>query len=295
MTTMIQPAPGPQRLPGRLLRLPITRIVLALLAVMAAAFLTFSLAKLIADKEARIIWPEVASAMSVLLAYWAYVVYVEKRTVTELARHGALPELGAGLLLGAGLVAAEIGILAALGFYEVTGTNAWTFGLMQPLAVMLFVGVIEEVVGRGIIFRITEESLGSWPAIVISALLFGLAHLPGEGAGVLAIGNTIVAGAFFAAAYMLTRRLWLCIGIHVAWNYTLGSIFSISVSGNDSKGYLIGKLTGPEWLTGGTYGLEASVVTLLTLIIVGGGLFWAAHARGHFIAARARRDSKPTA
>lgn len=284
MTTMIEPAR--QRLPGRLLRLPITRIVFALLLLMAAAFLTFSLAKLIADKDARFMWPEIASAMSVLLAYWAYVRYVEKRPVTELARHGAATELGAGLLLGAGLVVAEIGILAALGLYQLTGSNDWTIKLMQPLAVMLFVGVIEELAGRGIVFRITEESLGSWPAIMVSALLFGLAHLPGEGAGVLAIGNTIVAGAFFAAAYMLTRRLWFCIGIHVAWNYTLGSIFSISVSGNDSKGFLIGKLSGPEWLTGGAYGLEASVVTLLTLIIAGGALFWGAHARGHFIAAR---------
>jgi hypothetical protein len=161
--------------------------------------------------------------------------------------------------------------------------------LTQPLAVMIFIGVVEEVIGRGIIFRITEESLGSWPAIAISALVFGLAHIPGEGAGMMAISNTVVAGAFFAAAYVLTRRLWLCIGIHVAWNYTMGSIFSIAVSGNESTGWLLGRLTGPEWLTGGSYGLEASILTLVSLLIVGGWFLWLARQRGHFVAARWRR------
>lgn len=289
MTTVLHTAPVRQSWGKRMLQFPLTKILLATLVAMASAGLTLSLAKMIADKDARFIWPEIASAAAVLLSYWAYLRHIEKRPATELSRHRALPEIGAGLLIGALMIAAEIGILYALGSYEITGMNAWSMKLTQPLAVMIFIGVIEEVIGRGVIFRITEDSLGSWRAIAISALIFGLAHIPGEGAGVLAIGNTIVAGAFFAAAYMLTRRLWLCIGIHVAWNYTLGSIFSIAVSGNESTGLLIGKLTGPEWLTGGSYGLEASVLTLDTLVAVGGWFFWLAHARGHFVAPKWRR------
>ena len=291
MTTFIQSANARQGWGRRLLNMPLIRILIAVLMVVGAAFLTFKLASLIASKEARVIWPELAAAVAVLAAYWAYVRYVEKRPLTELSRFRVLPEAGLGLLIGAAMVAAEIGVLSALGAYEMTGTNAWTLALVQPLALMVFVGVVEEVIGRGVIFRITEESLGSWAAVAISALIFGLAHLPGEGAGVLAISNTVLAGAFFAAAYMLTRRLWLCIGIHAAWNYTLGSIFSIAVSGNESKGYLIGKLSGPEWLTGGAYGLEASVVTLVTFAVAGGWMFWLAHARGHVVPAKSRRQA----
>lgn len=291
MSTMIHPAPARQGLGRRLLNFPLTKIIIAALLVVAAAFLTFTLAKAVADKEVRVIWPELLAAVAVLAAYWAYVRVAEKRPARELARVRAWPELGVGLLIGAAMVTAEIGILYALGNYQVTGTNAWTMALMQPLAVMVFVGVVEEVIGRGIIFRITEESLGSWPAIVISALIFGLAHLPGEGAGVLAICNTVVAGALFAAAYMLTRRLWLCIGIHIAWNYTLGSVFSIAVSGNESKGLLIGTLSGPEWLTGGAYGLEASLLTLLALVIAGGWMLRIAHARGNVVARKGRRPA----
>jgi hypothetical protein len=132
------------------------------------------------------------------------------------------------------------------------------------------------------VFRIAEQSLGTWAALAISSLLFGLAHLPGEGASVLAIVITVVAGALFAAAYLLTRRLWLGIGIHIAWNYTLGSIFSIAVSGREAKGLLHGTVSGPDWLTGGAYGLEASVLNLIVLATAAAYLLRKAWTKGHW-------------
>ncbi|MET0982168.1 MAG: type II CAAX endopeptidase family protein [Telluria sp.] len=291
MTAMIDTPPARPGAGKRLLAYPPVKILLAIVLVLVASKLVFALAEAIADKEARLLWPEVIAAIVVLLTYGAYVRHVEKRPAAELSRPGALPEFGAGLLIGASMVTVQVGILYALGYYELAGVNAWTMKLIQPLAVMLFIGVVEEVIGRGIIFRITEESLGSRPAILLSALLFGLAHLPGEGADIMAIGITMVAGAFFAAAYMLTRRLWLCIGIHAAWNYTMGSIFSVAVSGRESKGLLVGTLTGPDWVTGGSYGLEASLPTLLVLVLVGGCFFWLARARGGFAAPKWRRAS----
>ena len=129
-------------------------------------------------------------------------------------------------------------------------------------------------------FRIVEQWGGSRVALVASAVLFGLAHVPGEGATVLAIANTVVAGVMFGAAYMLTQRLWLCIGIHAAWNYTLGSVFSIAVSGHQSRAGLIdGVLSGPDWLTGAAYGLEASVVTLVVLVALSAAFLWPRKAR----------------
>ena len=182
MTTVLQTAPVRQSWGTRLLHFPLTKILFAVFLAAASAGLTLSLAKAIADKDARFIWPEIASAIAVLVSYWAYVRYVEKRPAAELSRLKALPEIGAGLLIGAMMVAAEIGILYALGYYEMTGINAWSMTLTQPLAVMIFIGVIEEVIGRGVIFRITEESLGSWPAIVISALFRARAY-SGRGGG----------------------------------------------------------------------------------------------------------------
>ncbi|HEY5799824.1 MAG TPA: type II CAAX endopeptidase family protein [Burkholderiaceae bacterium] len=270
--------------PARAMRFTMVQIIVAVLLVALAPAITFSLAEAIAVKSDRVMWPELLSAAGVLLAYWAYVRFVEKRPATELGRRGFALEAVAGLAVGAAMVAAEIGVLAALGVYEAAGVSAWSMKIAAPFATMVFVGVLEEVLCRGIIFRLAEKALGTWAALLISMLLFGLAHIPGEGAGALAIGITAVAGGFFCAAYMLTRRLWFCIAIHVAWNYTLATIFSIAVSGRESKGLLLGKLSGPQWLTGGDYGLEASVLTLLSLSILGAWFFWRACKRGHFVA-----------
>ena len=72
------------------------------------------------------------------------------------------------------------------------------------------------------------------------------------------------AGILLGAAYLLTRRLWLAVGIHAAWNFTQGWVYSIPVSGNETPlGLLITRRVGPDWLTGGAFGLEASVVALV--------------------------------
>jgi membrane protease YdiL (CAAX protease family) len=127
---------------------------------------------------------------------------------------------------------------------------------------MVFVALVEEILFRGVLFRIPERSLGSWAALALSALIFALAHLPNEGVTPLAVANTAVAGLMFAAAYLATRRLWLAIGAHFAWNFLSDGVFSLPTSGSPARGLLQGQLSGPEWLTGGAYGLEASVLTL---------------------------------
>jgi hypothetical protein len=69
---------------------------------------------------------------------------------------------------------------------------------------------------------------------------------------------------------MLTRRLWLAIGIHAAWNFTQGWVFSAPVSGGEAPlGLLITRREGPDWLTGGDFGLEASVVAMIVATIAG--------------------------
>lgn len=217
---------------------------------------------------------------------------MEKRPVIELSGRKALPEFGAGLSIGTLMVVAVAGMAYASGAYSITGMNSWSMAIALPLAQMTFVAVFEEVLCRGIVFRIAEQSLGSWVSLAISAFLFGLGHVPGNGAGFLAIIVMAVAGVFFSAAYMLTRRLWLCIGIHIAWNYVLGTIFSIPVSGHESKGLLLGKLSGPDWITGGLYGLEATVFTLFVLAALGAYFLWQAKAKGNFVSPFWRRNTK---
>lgn len=268
---------------ARFLRHPLVRVVLAAFGVALAAGLAYSLAEAAAPKPARIMWPHLLAASAVMLAYWVYVRVLEGRRLTEFALRGAAAELAAGCAIGAAAVMAVLAVLYAGGGYHPLALNRWSMAIAMPLAEMAFVGVFEEVLCRAIIFRIVEQSFGSRAALVLSALLFGLAHIPGGSLGALAFIVTMVAGLVFSGAFMLTRRLWLCIGIHAAWNYTLGSIFSISVSGRPAQGLVNGTLSGPEWLTGGAYGLEGSAVTLAVLGLLAAALLRQAWRKGQMV------------
>ena len=281
----------------RILDLTIVRIVLALFTTALAGGLTMAFVSDVAQRRFHVGWPDISGALAALAAYALYVRWIERRRVNELAGRGALVELGAGLIGGAAMVASLIGGLVLVGAYRVEGTGATWAALAAGFAQMAFVGVFEELLSRAIVFRLLERSLGTWAALLISSLLFGLAHLPGNDASALSVVIAVLAGAFFGAAYLATRRVWLCIGLHAGWNFTLGHVFSSAVSGHARTASLIaGRLDGPDWLTGGAYGLEASVPTLVLLLGVGAWLLARARSQRHLITWRSRAArSRPIA
>lgn len=114
--------------------------------------------------------------LAVMFSYAIYPRCVERRRVSELSVADASKELAAGLLIGGAMVSTANGCLALLGAYTVTGFTAVGLRLVVGLATMAFVGVFEKVLTRAIVFRLTESSLGTLAALVISSLLFGLAH-----------------------------------------------------------------------------------------------------------------------
>jgi len=268
---------------SRVLQFPLIRIMVAILSIavpFAVVAIPFNL--YVTDKSLK---KAGALLLTIIIvgAYWGYVRIVEKRAVTELSGPHAMGELGAGMLVGALLQSMTVGVLAALGVYQVTGSNGWPV-MLATLPGFILAGVLEEVVMRGIVFRILEQSLGSWIALAASAAIFGLLHLPNPGTTLLNAGAVMIeAGLLLAAAYMLTRRLWLCIGVHIAWNFTEGGIFSAGVSGGTIKGLLQARFVGADWLTGGGFGVEASVVALATCAGAGILLVAAAVRKGNVI------------
>jgi uncharacterized protein len=227
-------------------------------------------------------------ALAALLGYAAFVRIVERRPVTELLGAGVVLEAGAGLLIGAGLFGLVIAVLAALGCYAVEGTRPWSV-VLPVLAVSVMAGVTEEILMRALIFRYLERWLGSALALALTAALFGLLHLPNPAATLLSSAAiALEAGVLLGAAYMVTRRLWLAIGIHVAWNFTQSGIFGVATSGVDIPGWLQGRLQGPTMLTGGAFGPEASVVAVVICLGAGVAMLGLAHRRGHGVHPRWR-------
>ncbi|MGP5304033.1 lysostaphin resistance A-like protein [Brachybacterium alimentarium] len=209
---------------------------------------------------------------------------------------GKLAELGAGLLAGTALISLAVGLIALLGGYRVTGFSA-SPQLLAPLAIGIGAGVIEEILFRGILLRVLDAWLGSWAALGITSLLFGLIHMTNPGASlVTALGLVIEAGILLGAAYLLTRRLWFAIGLHIAWNAVQAGVFSSTVSGTgEQRGLLLAEMDGPAWLTGGAMGIEGSAVTVLLGLVVGIVLLGLAARRGHLLPAARVADRLPAA
>lgn len=265
---------------ARLMAYPLVQIVLGMVLTFAAVPLVMGIASHVVEKPYRILWPQLLAALLVWCGYRFYVRHIEKRQPVELAMPGMARELGRGLLLGAGLVVLTFVVLAALGVYQLSGVNSLSVLLLLPLAELVLVGMAEEMMFRGILFGVTARALGSKAAIVISSLVFALAHLPNAGFSLLAILAITSYGVLQAGLYMQTRRLWVCIGTHVGWNYCVSQVFSSTVSGHAATdGLLRGELLGNAMLTGSAFGVEASLVTVLLISAVAAYVLRLAFAR----------------
>lgn len=207
--------------------------------------------------------------------YRLFVRWTERRAAPEVAFDGALWETVAGMLFGTALFSCAVLVLWSGGHYRAAPGSSIA-ALAPVVAMSAAAAVMEELMFRGVIFRILEQWAGTRIALGVSALLFGVVHLGNPNANLQsAVAIAIEAGVLLGVAYMVTRRLWLVMGVHFAWNFTQGGVFGIPVSGIRVPGLLEGTLTGPEWLTGGPFGVEASVVAIV-VCLGGTALLWRA-------------------
>ncbi|HVP60336.1 MAG TPA: type II CAAX endopeptidase family protein [Myxococcaceae bacterium] len=188
----------------------------------------------------------------------------------------AVPDTVRGFVLGAALLTAITAVLAVTGSYHLVGwaplPEGTTRGALLGRAVLLFfaAAVFEEVAIRGIVFRLLEQGIGTWLAILLSALFFGLGHRGNPGATwVSTMAIAIEAGALLAAAYVATRSLWLPIGLHWAWNLFEGPVWGSLVSGNDVGVLARATFPGPALLTGGAFGPEAGLPAMVLGLAMG--------------------------
>jgi membrane protease YdiL (CAAX protease family) len=204
-----------------------------------------------------------------LTAYLLLTYFVEHRRPVELLSRNAFSRALAGLVIGTLLFSAVVGMLWLLGSYHVVGFNPHANWITALMMVGLGAGIGEEIMFRGALFRILEEDFGSWVALIVSALFFGVAHISNPGATLWSsLAIAVEAGLLFGLLYMVTRSLPICMGLHAAWNFCQGTVYGIPVSGTTADGWLVSTRTGPDWLTGGAFGAEASVIALLTCVLL---------------------------
>lgn len=283
MTTNTDPTPAVWL---RILRYPLTRLLLLGGAILQLMALNSGFLEQFKATPMLAIAITIAMVAVAIVLFVGFARFIEGRQASELSLPGMGREIGRGMLVGAGLYTLCVLTLIQLGMYRIEGLNPWTY-VIPALAMALSSGMFEELLFRGVLFRSVEDLFGSWISLVVSSLVFGLMHLINPAATIVgAIYISVEAGLLLAAAYMLTRRLWLSIGFHMAWNYTQSAIFSGIVSGNAPEpGLIRSNIKGPELLTGGSFGLESSVIAFLLCTATGVVLLILAARRGSIVPA----------
>jgi membrane protease YdiL (CAAX protease family) len=229
----------------------------------------------------------VRAVISIALLFAAYkfiMARLGERPRDDLRGQDALKNLGLGLLTGFALMAAAVGVAAIAGVYTIVGKGDASRLILELVTVAILPGFMEEMAFRGILFRWIEEFGGTWAALAITSALFGLAHIMNPNATWFSsFAIAVEAGVLLGGAYMLTRSLWMPMGLHAAWNFTQGEIFDVPVSGIDEHGLVQAKLSGPALLSGGTFGLEASIIALVIATAAGVLLVYLAIRKGQIV------------
>jgi len=220
-----------------------------------------------------------------IAVYKLVIVRLGEHPRDDLRAAGATRSFGAGLAIGAVLIAAVVGFAALFDVYNIVGPGGTQQLMTNLIAAAIVPGILEEVFFRGILFRWIEEFAGSWVALLLTSALFGLAHIHNPNATWFSsFAIAVEAGLLLGGAYMLTRNLWMPIGLHMAWNFTQGFIFDVPVSGIDQAGLVDARLSGSELLSGGSFGLEASVIALVIATAAGVALLILASRQGKVVA-----------
>jgi uncharacterized protein len=229
-------------------------------------------------------------------AYWLYVRWHEKREATELRLQPLRLLLGG--VSGAALVGLPIAVLFAFGAYELVlfrGLSPALFGVAGTIGIA---AVLEELLYRCLLFRVLERAWGTAVALAIQAVVFALLHLAnvdqGRAGDVMAmLVSVTLLGLLWAGLFVLTRNLWVVAANHAAWNFTI-LLSGLPLSGMEDWRALApieSRYAGPDWLTGGMFGPESSLLVMVSIAVAVVLLLRAARRRGAFLLPAVARRS----
>jgi membrane protease YdiL (CAAX protease family) len=216
-----------------------------------------------------------------------WVVWIDQRPLTSIGLRTRRPawEWLRGMLVGAGLMGLAVALMAAFDAIRIDGNflenPARLLGVAGVLLFFLIQGPSEEVVFRGYLLPVLGARGNLTLGIVVSSALFSLSHILNPHFGFLPIFNIALAGVLFALYALVEEGLWGAFGLHSAWNWVQGNLLGMPVSG-----FIFGpsvftlRVTGPDWLTGGTFGLEGGLVVTGVLALASSWLGWLLWRRG---------------
>ena len=269
---------------NRIIRLPLVRLLLGLLLVGGPYFiivtkLLYRFFDLFHNRPILFLIRPLAYlsiALVVIALYGLYVGWIERRSLTEFSPAGWQRLVRNGVMYTVLFTAFIFVPLWLNGNLVLAVVNGWPY-VPQALALAIMAATVEEVLFRGLLFRLVEEAVGSVAAIILVSLFFILSSYANPNvASWRAVPIGLEAGLTLPVLFMMTRNLWLCTAAHATWD-ALNYVIGIPEAGGPTKGYFTSILTGNELLTGGALGLESSLLASVLASVVGFFLLWVAY------------------
>lgn len=271
----------------KILHFPITKIVIGVIVcfgamVLARNFVTKPIFhSLISQKNIADTIINYISFFQLLVSYYFLFKFYENRQVTELSLKRIGKEAVGGFLLGFSVIAIVIAIVFSMGYYSVTDIGSASY-MLAPFSLLVLAAIIEDLFHRGLILRLVEGSLGTYVGLLVG-ILVEMQHLFNPNVNLTAIISYVIWGFTMSSLYIYTKRVWLPFFFHLGWNFSQ-PFFGSNLSGLDDMGYILrGKFEGPQFLTGGIYGIEASILPNVLLLTVGIVFFYLSIKRGKII------------
>jgi membrane protease YdiL (CAAX protease family) len=219
--------------------------------------------------KGELLWAVILTSFAGSMAItYSFRRWVDRKTFLSLGL--SYRQQGANMIAGITLAVSILGLATFV--LRATGHLRWTDilfdgnTLLIALGDLLLVALYEEIIFRGYILNNLLESFNKWLALGISAALFTLFHLGNPGFDFLSVLNLLAIGTLLGLNYLYTRNLWFSIGFHFAWNFLEGPVLGYPVSGIHFETLLQTEMKGDENITGGTFGLEGSVIVLVICI-----------------------------
>lgn len=201
-----------------------------------------------------------------------------------------------GLAGGAAWLAISLGLVALLGgvAYAPHGELAGP-ALGLAAASLLLNAAVQEVIARSYPFQLLLRRAGPGWAVLVTSVMFMAMHAAVFRGALLPAVNVFAASVLFGLVLLRTGSLWAVIALHFAWNFLVGPVLGLAVSGQDlAEGWRVFSLRGPDWLTGGAFGIEGSAVVTVVTLAACGVVGWRKWQGGGADPANRARSARPT-
>jgi membrane protease YdiL (CAAX protease family) len=211
------------------------------------------------------------------LVVWIFRQFIDRKSFVSLGLRFdrlAIWDMLVGFVLSGFMVGLFFAVLLAFGMLEIEEIGWTSSGFLPILEIFLLLfgvglatGYSEELAFRGYILQNLGEGIGLVWAVVVSCILYGLMHMPNPNSTLLSGVIIAILGFLRIFGWLRTGQLWLSIGMHAGWNFFQGPILGFSVSGLDSESLIQHTISGPNWMTGGSFGPEAGIVVVPVVLL----------------------------